>query len=348
MAQRPPNVFLRLHKWAARQDENFLTESLTVVLEHLLALVPAAGVRLVSRLTGGFIDLPAEDAGTIELRTQVVESLGRLDLEIHTPYHRVIVEVKVESQLGTDQLERYHELLRQRTDKATRLIILTRYSEAFHPNAVRPDLEVRWYQIAEWLEVALSEAGTVGDVAGFLGRQFLDFLEARQMSITHVDKTLSEGIRALSSLLHMLSEAATSCKVSYRSVATWSYAGVNLDKVSKKPKYWVGINFARPTILRFATQYCQIDLEAARKLGDSEVVKASWAPGGYRWRRSVDLESDPVQFFSLSKVEQMRFLECFLRDSLEKARSIEAANQPPLPEGSDGADPETDTLPAEI
>ena len=58
MASPANNVFLRLHKWAWRQDENFLTESLAVVLEHLLVLAPAVGVRLVARLTGGFIDLP--------------------------------------------------------------------------------------------------------------------------------------------------------------------------------------------------------------------------------------------------------------------------------------------------
>jgi hypothetical protein len=46
-----PNLFARLHKWAARQDENFLTESLAVVLEHLVILAPDVGVRLVSLLT---------------------------------------------------------------------------------------------------------------------------------------------------------------------------------------------------------------------------------------------------------------------------------------------------------
>ena len=38
-----PNIFARLRKWATRQDENFLTESLAVVLEHLLILAPEVG-----------------------------------------------------------------------------------------------------------------------------------------------------------------------------------------------------------------------------------------------------------------------------------------------------------------
>lgn len=62
-----PEFVLRLHKWAARQDENFVTESLAVVLEQLLILAPEVGVRLVSQLTGGFIDLVPEDASAIEI-----------------------------------------------------------------------------------------------------------------------------------------------------------------------------------------------------------------------------------------------------------------------------------------
>ena len=49
MASPANNLFLRLHKWASRQDENFLTESLAVVLEQLLVLAPAVGTRLVAR-----------------------------------------------------------------------------------------------------------------------------------------------------------------------------------------------------------------------------------------------------------------------------------------------------------
>src|SRR3954467_14465622 len=107
MASPANNLFLRLHKWAARQDENFLTESLAVVLEQLLVLAPAVGTRLVARLTGGFIDLPPEDASAIEIHTQVEASQGRPDLEIRTPHRLAWVEVKAESELRTGQLVGY-------------------------------------------------------------------------------------------------------------------------------------------------------------------------------------------------------------------------------------------------
>jgi hypothetical protein len=93
------NLFLRLHKWASRQDENFLTESLAVVLEQLLVLAPAVGTRLVAGLTGDFIKLPPEDASAIELHTQVEAGQGRPDLEIRSPHRLVWIEVKAESEL---------------------------------------------------------------------------------------------------------------------------------------------------------------------------------------------------------------------------------------------------------
>src|SRR5947208_2628268 len=145
MASPANNVFLRLHKWAWRQDENFLTESLAVVLEQLLVLAPAVGTRLVARLTGGFIELPPDDASAIEIRTQVGAGEGRPDLEIRTPLRLVWIEVKVESELRTGQLEGYRVLLRECGIEQTRLILLTRYPVVFQAEDARPDGEVRWY-----------------------------------------------------------------------------------------------------------------------------------------------------------------------------------------------------------
>src|SRR6266850_64661 len=110
MGQIANNLFLRLHKWASRQDENFLTESLALVLEHLLVLAPAVGSRIVSRLTGGFIEVSAEDASSIEIRTQVEAGEGRPDLEICTPKRLVWIEAKAESPLRVGQLEGYRVL----------------------------------------------------------------------------------------------------------------------------------------------------------------------------------------------------------------------------------------------
>src|SRR5262245_31917094 len=123
MASPANNLFHRLHKWAWRQDENFTTESLTVLLEQLLVLVPAVGVSLVRHLTGGFTDVRPEDGSTIELHTQVEAVTGRPDLEIRTPHRIAWIEVKVESELRTGQLAGYRVLLKETGVAQTWLVL---------------------------------------------------------------------------------------------------------------------------------------------------------------------------------------------------------------------------------
>jgi hypothetical protein len=327
MAAAAANLFLRLHKWAARQDENFLTESLAVVLELLLTLAPEVGVRLVSRLTGGFIDLPSDAASAIVIRTQVEAVQGRPDLEIRTPHRLAWIEVKAESELRTGQLEGYRVLLGGSGIAETRLILLTRYPEVFPAASEHPDLAVRWFNVAGWLEEEASAAKAAGEVAGFLVQQFLDFLGARTMNLTQVGKFMPEGLRDVMSMMNMLREAAAACKVSAKTSAAWNYNGLNLDGM----KYWVGVDYVDPDKIWFRTRG-RIYPDAARKLPIGEVTQESWVPGGYRWCRSAELNSEDVHFFARSKVSQMEWLEAFLSDCLRKARSVETPDQPPIPE----------------
>jgi hypothetical protein len=330
MAASANNLFLRLHKWASRQDENFLTESLAVVLEQLLVLAPAVGTRLVARLTGGFIDVPPEDASGIEIHTQVEAGAGRPDLEIRFPHRLVWIEVKAESELRTGQLAGYRVLLGEAGIAQTRLILLTRYPEVFAEDDARPDLQLRWFEAADWLETEIPAAEGAGDVAGFLAQQFLNFLEARSMTLAQVGKLMPEGLRAMSNLMNMLIEAATACKLPVKKAAAWDYLGVYLEG----RKYWVGVKFSEPEYLYFYT-CCRIDPEAAAKLGVGELSEENWIPGRTRWMRWVELDSEAIHFFSRSKISQMQWLEEFLRDCLAKARSIITPDQPPLTDEPD-------------
>src|SRR6185437_13496342 len=111
----------------------------------------------------------------------------------------------------------------------TQLVLLTRYPEVFRPGDERPDLELRWFEVADWFETELPEAQATGDIAGFLVRQLLDFLEARGMTLAQVGKYMPEGLRALSNLMNMLFEAATTCKVSVKKRGGWDYMGLDLE-----------------------------------------------------------------------------------------------------------------------
>jgi hypothetical protein len=327
MATPGPNLFHRLHKWAHRQDENFLTESLAVVLEHLLALAPAVGTRLIAKLTSGFIDVQPEDASVIELQTQVEVVAGRPDLEIRVPHKLAWIEVKAESELRKGQLEGYRVLLAQAGVAQTQLGLLTRYPEAFDPGDELPDVQLRWFEVADWFEDELPATDEAGEVAGFLVRQFLSFLETRSMTLAQVGRDMPDGLRAMSNLMNMLFEAAMSCKVPVKKSPGWEYLGVYLDG----KKYWVGVRFAEPEKLWFST-CCRINPESAAKLGVGEMSKESWIPGQHQWNLGAELDSEEIHFYSRSKVSQMQWLESFLRDCLEKARSIETPDQSPIPD----------------
>ena len=80
----PNNLLVRLHKWASRQDENFLTEAFVHLLQHLPAYEAEAGVRLIGRLTNGVIAESADHAKAIEIRPQVVSGEGTPDISIRT------------------------------------------------------------------------------------------------------------------------------------------------------------------------------------------------------------------------------------------------------------------------
>ncbi|MBX3399052.1 MAG: PD-(D/E)XK nuclease family protein [Gemmataceae bacterium] len=313
------NVFHRLHKWAARQDENFLTESLALVIEQLLVLAPESGTRLVSKLTGGLIALPAEDASAIEIHTQIETDQGRPDLEIRSPNRLAWIEVKVESPLRTGQLEGYRVALRESGIANNRLLLLTRYPVELKADDAKPDQAIRWFEIADWIDEELHHAIPVDQVAGFLLEQLFDFLEARNMTIAQVGKYMPEGLKALSNLMNMLVEAANACKVSVKKLPQWDDIGVYLDG----KKYWIGVNFSEPELLYFNTCDCRIDPIAAGKLGVGKVEQEDWIPGQNRWMRWVELDSEEIHFFARSKISQMEWLENHLRECLSMAKSIE-------------------------
>jgi hypothetical protein len=147
------------------------------------------------------------------------------------------------------------------------------------------------------------------------------------MNLTQVSKHLPDGIRALSSLLNMLFAVAAACKVSARYSGSRDFSGIVLDGA----KYSLGLTYAHPEQLSFRT-CCQIDGEKATRLAVGDVTEEDPIPGGCSWSRSINLDSEPVHFFSRSKVDQIRWLEAFLRECLTMGRSIEVPNQPPPPE----------------
>jgi hypothetical protein len=317
------NLLLRLHKWAWRQDENFLTETLAHLLQYLLEHEPQAAVNLLRSLTEGFFDLRFEEARTVVVRTQVFTTEGTPDLQLSTASKRALVEVKSESDVREDQLSRYRKLLRDSVVPDTRLILLTRAPVDLGELRERPDVHVRWYQVAEWLEQERSRYA-FQDVSAYLVDQFLGFLGARNMTMSQVTWQLPSGVRALRTLGTMLYEIASNCGCYTQLYGDRDSLGVYLDTVAgKKPRaYWVGIHYERPEILEFVTNNRPVDKVRAESLGIDGIYEWQWGPG-YGWVRRMDLESEDIHFFARSKASQLQLLEKFLKECLATVQRIE-------------------------
>ncbi|MCI0639389.1 MAG: hypothetical protein L0Y72_04510 [Gemmataceae bacterium] len=313
------NLLVRLHKWASRQDENFLTEAFAHLGQHLLDHESEAGVGLIAFLTAGRIQLKPEEAKLVDVRTQIVQGEGTPDIEFRTPRHFAIIEVKSESEAHIGQLRKYRGILDQSGIDEKCLVLLTRYPVSFEGSPVQPDVFRRWHEIAEWLRQQSVER-TFKAVSEFLVRQFRGFLEERNMSIGQVTWELSGGVKALRTLGDMLYEAAKACGTSAYIEATLQYFGVYLEN----RKYWIGVDMGHPEILCFSTDKARVDKEAAQRLEVGSVFE--WKDKkAFGWYREVNLESEEVHFFSRSKVGQLQYLEAFLKECVSIVGSIEVA-----------------------
>lgn len=328
------NLLVRLHKWAARQDENFLTETFVHLLVHLSENERESAARIVSKVTGQIISLTQEQMHLLELGTQTSGEDGITDIELRTPHHFVIIEVKSGSSAGEDQLRRYREKLTKSkagsNNLATGLFMLTRNPVSiprYPEHEFGADGYFRWYDVAEWIE---GELGTpqFKVESQFLVQQFLGFLQARRMTMEKVTWHYLDGVSSFHSLLAMIEEAATALKLEPDFVMGRSRDFVGFYLCNKR--FWIGILFSRPNEIRFNTQVnFRIASEKIEPLGVGESVKAKWHPDGLTWERFKALDSEEIHFFSRSKAGQMQWLESFLKESVALANQIEKPSVPP-------------------
>lgn len=324
------NLLLCLHKWAARQNENFLTETLAHLLRYLLLHEAEAAVRLVEKLTHGFIALKSPEARTLEISTQVVLADGTPDVRLLRPGKQLAyIEVKAESDLGQAQLQRYRKLLDESGVPATALFVLTRYPVVLPEGGEQPYL-LRWYQVAEWIE---QERGRYSfqPVSAFLVHQFLEFLGAKNMSMGQVTWELAGGVRALRTLSSMLYEAASACGLKAQLRGSADGLGVYLEGA----RYWTGVEYEWPEYLIFSLSGRPASKAAADKLGLT--VDERKNKHDCTWHREINLESEDVHFFARSKQSQLEWVEQFLKESLALAKQIELPESSSPPVGADEA-----------
>ena len=286
-------LFSSLSRYAFRQEENFLTESLVYLLNLILEREKAIAVDILANLCGSKVADWFDESATISITTQFTVDEGRPDIAIEVSADKLVfIEVKHDSSLGDEQLKRYYSHLKNLSSKATRLVLLTRSRHSVQETSLDRYLfhHVCWYEISGWL----SEANFHDDVVIYLVDQFLDFLQEKEMSMEKITWEYIQGMPAMVNLVNMigtaLSEFAPESSTKKTIGASW--AGYYMDG------FFIGFRYVNPLQI-----VCENDT------GTNPTFK-----------RELGLEK--AHFFSLTAGEQLECLITFVSGSFQEHANL--------------------------
>jgi hypothetical protein len=300
------DLFTVLSRWAHRQGENFTTDSFVFVVNELLNREPLAARSLLRWLCFGKEQTSAFVSGDVQVRTQQRFFEGIPDIVVRATDIYVLIEVKKGSDLHRGQLQQYYDLLARRVEATKRLVLLTAIEATFEEHE-QPNLWWRWQDVDDWFrDNPVSEPA-----ARFLVQQFCRFLRSQTMAIDKVDWPYVEGTKALFNLLNMLRSALYDLKIPITPSRSWSTPGFYLDGTM----YWVGIYPDNPAIVQFEFSDAKANDDRFRELGVGEIS----SDGKHVFR--IDLSSEAVHFFALTKDGQFDRLRQFVATSRANAQS---------------------------
>jgi len=242
-------LFSSLSRYAFRQEENFLTETLVYLINLILEREKKIGLDIFANLCGAKVSVWFENAPTISISTQFTVEEGRPDIVIEVGTDKLVfIEVKHDSSLGFEQLERYYSHLKSLSGKETQLVLLTRSRLSIQETSMDRSFfyHVCWYEISGWL----SEADIHDEVVIFLVDQFLGFLEEKEMSMEKVTWEYIQGMPAMVNLVNMLGIAIAEAlpEEKTRRTAGWNWIGYYLGEGTD---VWVGIRYKEPLKIVF-------------------------------------------------------------------------------------------------
>lgn len=341
------NLFVPLHHWATRQDENFTTEVFVYLLKYLQVNEKASFHRFASNLSRNLLETISDGNHEIAITTQVRNNSTIQDIQLKTSDKLVFVEVKVGSPLERKQVEAYLDFLKQTSYKPenTLLVCLTR--SPISSETTDGTYPIRWYQVARWLEqeAELVESGT----CKFLISNFIEFLAYQKATLTKVSSPVSAGISKYrnqageNSILHkrfksleklltvdellplydfmlLIFESLRSFtdekKISFDSSNDISGAGEVMFNINNG-QYFIWVEYDYPEVLRLSTykrvaDQSEDDLKFGRIVYEKKYKR-------FRWRNDVAL---PKDFINWDRQEQLNSLSKIVSENLNFAKSV--------------------------
>lgn len=185
------NVFISLHKWASRQDENFTSESFVYLLNHFQSHEPAILSDFISWITGYLIQPDLRSISSLKIYTQNRIEEGIPDITIESEKFLIFIEVKLHASLTRDQVENYLRALSKVKHKSRMLVTLTLFSI---PREIYSGAKsVKWFEIGDWLLQAIETSSQ--KTTQFLLEQFIGFLKYQHAMSAAVTSGISKGIQ---------------------------------------------------------------------------------------------------------------------------------------------------------
>lgn len=241
------NVFEKLGKYGAMEEENYLTESFVYTLHLLCARVPTLGLDVLEKALGLSFDQVLKSPASPEFITQQKVEDGYPDVTIGFGADLLAyIEIKHDAPLHEGQLEYYKRMLSQSDTDTQSLVLLTRSKQNANETTL-PDDEyhhVCWYEIHFWLRQCLG----VDEVVDHVIQDFLEFLEEKKMSLQKVGWEYDNGVSALVDLTAMMEAAVSEVlpEKKFKRTAGWSWRGFYLDN-----EFFFGVRFDGPTTVVF-------------------------------------------------------------------------------------------------
>lgn len=308
-------LFTDLWKWSKGQDENFMTDSLRVVLSAILHESPETLSAILSKALGDLSPSLAElsDASVV---TQTRRVLGITDLELFSPDYHLILEAKVDAAVDAEQLARYRRELNLESPAKRKVLVLLTAEPAGKAVPEGVDAWINWRSIGAALESMLS--GEQGSVASdMLVREFLDLLRTRGMTMNKVTVPMGAALASMFAFMDLIREGLNANDIPNFGVWSFSerqqYVGYSVSQSDKH--FWVGSSQMFPDELRFETDQL--------KLPSGLVIDHSGAEDQFsanKWRRSMRIDEN---FTVLELPEQEAAISTWLRSAWTFAQSLQ-------------------------
>lgn len=295
------NIFHSLSKYNKLYDENYLTETFTFILNYFNENNKDLLVDIINSifLKGIPHKITIEDNITIE--TQVsAEEHGRPDIFISTEDLLIIIEVKEESPVDIEQLERYHKFLSNYKAEKKHLILLSKYNCEYE---MKIRNHVFWYEIYNYfVERRYNEL-----VIEYLRNQFIEFMEVKQMVPKKVSWEYEKGMESMNNIMLMLQTILDTLKIKiYQKSGGWNWRGYYLENNTNK---FIGIYYEEPEQIIY-----EISLES-----DKWNSKEYKNKGKYEIKEDkhlfIFLDLKKYHFYSLEKEEQLAVLKEFIEET---------------------------------